>query len=185
MTAKDGGSGRSGSIRNFRGLPPDATTVDVVFTPDPQAVETRSDWSEIWGDEIVIRDVPIVGRLTGGDAVRASLGISAVHLGRTDGRRATPARIQYMRSGHTPRDMSMQIIVRVGEFEREIGTLTFEGNGTRYGGMGEPLEDFPEETTTADVILQPLPTGRADDDQWTEPIVYRNVPVIRDGEQPR
>lgn len=182
MTAKDGGFGRGGSMSNIQRLPADATTVDVIFTPDPQAVETRSDWSEIWGDEIVIRNVPIVGRLKGADALRASLNINAVRLGRTGRQGITAAQILHRHSGQSPRDMSMRIIVRSGDFEREIGTLTLQGASSRLSAPRESLDGLPQTVSTVDVILQPQPTGRDDDDQWAEPIIYRNVPLLRDSQ---
>lgn len=60
ITKNGHGGSRSGFTKTLRGFPDDAETVDVLFHPDPKAVESRSDWTEIWGEDIVIHDVPVM-----------------------------------------------------------------------------------------------------------------------------
>jgi hypothetical protein len=40
--------------------PTGPTTGSIVFRPDPRGVETDPDVSRIWGEEVVVRDVPVI-----------------------------------------------------------------------------------------------------------------------------
>lgn len=61
FSARDGSTGVSGFEEYFRDFPPDASAVDVIFRPDPASVEGQADWTEIWGQEIIIERVPVLG----------------------------------------------------------------------------------------------------------------------------
>ncbi len=58
FTAQSGGVGMSG-FRTRMSLP-DVETVDIVFRPDQAGVESQANWTEIWGEEIVVENVKVI-----------------------------------------------------------------------------------------------------------------------------
>jgi len=165
-----------------------ASEVDVIFRPDPAAVETRADWSEIWGEEIVMPNVPIIRTASQKElhrqALLSSLHVTGVRLGAQHGRRITSPSLDCFPVQALPVPLRYQVFIRAGEFEHEFGTLMVDNGRLTKTSLRQPVLGFPEEATTADVILRPYRDGIDPETwkrhgYWDEEIVFRNVPVIR------
>lgn len=165
-----------------------ASEVDVIFRPDPAAVETRDNWSEIWGEEIVIPHVPIIRAASQKELHRqtllSSLRVTGVRLGAQHGRKITFPSLNCFPTQALSVLLRCQAFIRAGEFEHEFGTLVADNGQLTKTSLRQPVLGFPEDATTADVILRPYRDGIDPETwkrhgYWDEEIVFRDVPVIR------